>query len=482
MKKILSIALMILMLCCLVGLVSCAPDGDGSDCSVEVSEQSGGQNSEQSGGQNSEQSGEQGGEQNSKYVSEYVAVIPENADTTTRYAAENLVNLVEEKTGKKMNIVSDTVSPQEKEILIGDTSRAESQTQTELSNEEYLVLEKNGKIVIKGYGIYIGAGCGAFVNEYAAFNKADGKIDITNVPKEERTQKYTPAEKPKNVIFMIGDGMGFNHIALAECNGLDAFLAKSFPNQGSSVTRSQSVINGDKLFTDSAASGTAMATGYKTINGYIGLDKNGNPIQNIRELAYLNGAKTAVITTDVITGATPSAYMCHNISRNNTEELEAQINALVNEGKIDYCAGSVDNNLTSEIGKALALISADNSSFFMMIEEGIIDKKAHSRDKEGIAQMVIRFDDAIAYATQFTLCHPDTALIVTADHETGGVYKHKDDYRFRSSDHTNADVPVYALGAGTSIFNGAKVENIDLAKFCASVYSTEPFGQAEPIE
>ena len=448
MKRILSIALIILMLCTLVGLVSCAPDG--TDRFVGVSE--------------------------------YVAVLPENADTTTRYAAENLVNLVEEKTGKKMNIVSDTVSPQEKEILIGDTSRAESQTQTELSNEEYLVLEKNGKIVIKGYGIYIGAGCGAFVNEYAAFNKADGKIDITNVPKKEQAQKYTPAEKPKNVIFMIGDGMGFNHIALAECNGLDAFLAKSFPNQGSSVTRSWSVISGAQTATDSAASGTAMATGYKTENGYIGLDKDGKIIQNVRELAYLNGAKTAVLTTDEISGATPSSYMCHSESRYSSLELEEQISVLVTEGKIDYCQGSVGDNLTVEMKNALSIISKDNSSFFIMIEEGHIDKRAHSNDKEGVANMVIRFNDAIEYATQFTLCHPDTALIVTADHETGGVYKHKDDYRFRSYNHTNADVPIYALGSGTSIFNEAKVENIDLAKFCASVYSTEPFGQTEPIE
>ena len=444
MKRILSIAIIILMLCTLFAFVSCG------DKSVDMSE--------------------------------YVAVVAENADTTTRYAAENLVALVEEKTGKKILIVDDTAAPQEKEILIGETSREESGTQSELNDKEYLVFEKNGKIVIKGYGIYIGAGCGAFVNEYATFNKLDGKINTENVPKEEKAEKYTPSEKPKNVIFMIGDGMGFNHIAMAKSNGLDSFLAQRFPNQGISVTRSQSVINGDKLFTDSAASATAMATGYKTINGYIGLDKNGNVVGNVRELAYLNGAKTAVTTTDVITGATPSAYMCHDLSRDNTEELENQINALVNEGKIDYCMGSVDNNLTSEVGKALNLISRDNSSFFIMIEEGIIDKRSHSNDKEGVVETVIRFNDAIEYATQFALCHPDTALIVTADHETGGVYKHKDDYRFRSYDHTNADVPIFAIGSGTEIFNGVTVENIDLAKFCATAYSNDTFGQTEPIE
>jgi alkaline phosphatase len=114
-----------------------------------------------------------------------------------------------------------------------------------------------------------------------------------------------------------------------------------------------------------------------------------------------------------------------------------------------------------------------------MIEEGWIDKQSHNNSVSGTATMVQRFNDSIEYATQFALMHPNTALIVTADHETGDLREHtifKEGFGFQSENHTNKDVSIFALGAGTEIFNGARVENIELAKFVASVYSSEPFG------
>ena len=203
-------------------------------------------------------------------------------------------------------------------------------------------------------------------------------IDVTNVPTEETVLTYTPAEQAKSVIFMIGDGMGENHILMAEGNGLDGFAAKEFPFSGWSVTRSLSVINKESAATDSAASGTAMSTGYKTVNGYIGIDKDGQPILNVRELAAMSGARTGVITTDVITGATPTAYMCHQLSRNDTDELAAQIDELVANKKIDYCKGDVSDALTDELKVSLKTLSAGGSTFFLMLEEGKIDKASHS--------------------------------------------------------------------------------------------------------
>jgi len=114
-----------------------------------------------------------------------------------------------------------------------------------------------------------------------------------------------------------------------------------------------------------------------------------------------------------------------------------------------------------------------------MIEEGHIDKRAHEKDNEGAVEMVKRFNDAVAYATQFTLCHPDTLLIVTADHETGKLTASKYNeygYLFHSYNHTNEDVPFFMLGAGASAYDGQTLENIELAKICASAYTTEPFG------
>ena len=403
-------------------------------------------------------------------IDDFQIVIPENADLSTKYAAENLATMLSE-CGNGVEIVTDSTREARFEILIGDTNREESKTESELSDGQYLIFAKNKKIVIKGYGIYVGAGVHALVNEY--------DLKISDLPTEESPKNFVFPEKYDSVIFMIGDGMGENHIKMAERNGMPTFIARSFIATGKSVTRSQSVINKEASFTDSAASGTAMATGYKTLNDYIGIDPNGNPLQNIRELAFSLGAKTAVVTTDKITGATPSAYMCHNISRENTEELQAEIDALISDGKIDYVAGSVDNNLTSEVKNALSTLSKDASSFFIMVEEGQIDKRSHDKDQAGAIEMVKRFNDAVAYATQFTLCHPDTLLIVTADHETGKLTDSKYNeygYLFHGYNHTNVDVPFFMLGAGASAYDGQTLENIELAKICASAYTTEPFG------
>ena len=461
MKRISSLLLALCLVFCLFSFVSCNNNSEGNTGNSQNAET-----------------------QNAIDIKEYVIVVPTEASTTLRYAASNLALLVNQKFGVTLSVVNDSTAPVSKEILIGDTNREESKTSASLGQMQYLVLFKNEKIVLKGNGIYVGAACGDFINKYAKINAGSTVVDITSVPRGETLLTYSPATTAKSVIFMIGDGMGDNHILMSEANGLDGFAAKEFPFIGQSITRSQSVINKDAAYTDSAASGTAMSTGYKTINGFIGLDKNGNSVPNVRELAYMAGAKTGVITTDVITGATPTAYLCHCESRHDEASLQSQINELIAQGKVDYCSGSVDNNLTTEVANALALLSKNSSSFFLMVEEGYIDKFSHSNDHEDVIDCVIRFDDSIEYATQYALCHPDVALIVTADHETGKLLPGPTalGYGFRTSNHTNINVPIFAIGAGTGVFSGKTIENIELAKFCASVYSNETFGQTEPIE
>lgn len=412
---------------------------------------------------------------------DYRIVIPENPTLTEQYAAENLSSIINDYYGVSLSIVKDSEPEQKNEILIGATNRDESKTNLTFNSMQYAVFKKKSKIVVQGDGIYVGAGCGKLVNEHTS--TSDGKLSFENLSKND-IYTYAPSDKCDSVIFMIGDGMGDVHITLGEKKQNFSFAAKQFPNIGTSVTRSQSVINGQAGFTDSAASGSAMATGYKTINGYIGLDMNGNTLINVRELAALAGAKTAVLTTDKITGATPSAFMCHNISRENTKELQEEIDALIAANKIDYCKGEVDFELTLETKTALETISKDKSKFFIMIEEGWIDKQAHNNNIQSTANMVERFNDSIEYAAQFALMRPNTALIVTADHETGNLVEstfHKAGFTFRSTDHTNKNVSIFALGAGTEIFNGATVENIELARFVASVYSSESFGMSPDL-
>jgi alkaline phosphatase len=280
---------------------------------------------------------------------------------------------------------------------------------------------------------------------------------------------------------MIGDGMGFHHIDAALANGLDNFVANELPAYGSAITQSQSVINGAANYTDSAAGGTALSSGYKTINGYIGVDSSGKAHKNIRELAHEDGAKTAVVTTDVITGATPAAFLGHNISRDNSQALQSQIDELTKNNGVTYLAASVGNQLQQKTREGLMAIATPNSNFFMMVEEGHIDKFSHSNDTKGMLNCVNRFNEAIAYVIQFVFCHPDTALIISADHETGGLRPDPNNaykYRYTTGNHTNADVPVYAFGPGTEVFNDKRSDNTELPIFLAKAFGDGKIGKA----
>ena len=413
-------------------------------------------------------------------IRDYTIVVPSlnpsEADLYAYYTALNITDYFESKLGVELKIVDDNKSEYEYEILIGDTNRAESSTSKELDEGEYILCMKDKKLVLQGYGVYVAAGMGDIVKKYLSNKNKNVNIDALST--SETVKTYTAPSKAKNAILMIGDGMGFNHINAVLNTRLDSFAAQSFVC-GTSVTRSISVIEGESKYTDSAAGGTALSTGFKTINGYVGKDENGNDLLNLRELADSKGANTAVITTDVITGATPSAFLTHNISRENTEELQASIDALIASYGIEYCEGSVDNALTEHTRNALQTIAYSEDSFFMMIEEGYIDKNSHSNKMNDMLDKMVRFNDAIIYAATFTLVNADTVLIVTADHETGGLVENADEdsgYEYTTGNHTNTNVPIYALGAGTSYFDGNKIENVEIAKFIAKIYTTESFG------
>ena len=413
-------------------------------------------------------------------LSEYTVIIPEGCDNVTRYAAENFVDLTKDVLGLELTIKIDLADPVDEEILIGATNRAESKTETALKDKEYLLFTKNGKIVMQGYDIYIGGACGDFVNKHIspALSTDKSKIDITSIAQEPTPTEFKFANKSTSVIFMIGDGMGNQHIRMAEQNGLTKFIGKKLPYSASVTTASESVLSGEIGWTDSAAAATAMSTGYKTLNAYLGLDKEGNQLKNIRELAYENGAKTGILTTDVITGGTPAGYLCHHTNRKDTEILQAQIDKITNDKKIDYIKGEVGNSLTDETKYALDTLSAGGSPFFIMIEEAQIDKMSEAHDYKGTIDAVKRFDDAILYAVEFTLCHPDTMLIITADHETGElVPKITNEYKFefKTYHHTNYNVPVYAIGSGCESITG-DLDNTDLAKISAKAFTDSPFG------
>ena len=398
-----------------------------------------------------------------------------------------MVDFVKTNAGITIEMVTDDQAEKEYEFLIGKTNRAASSTFTStIPDGQYVLGAVGKKIVMLGNSYMIGGGVGVFLNEYVKPSGVSGVQDIKNLPTTLSAKEYVFAAEAKNAILMIGDGMGHNSVNLTLKNGLSEFVAQQLPYVGKSVTKSQSVIDGSASFTDSAAAATALATGYKTTNGYLGVTKYNKSVQNVRELAHSVGAKTAVLTTDVITGATPGGFLVHHFSRSDTEILQKQVAALLEADAIDYCMGAVGDKLIDETRVALQTISEGDNTFFAMIEEAYIDKNAHNIRAPEVIHTVTRYNECIAYAVQFTLCHPGTALVITADHETGGIVESPGSqygYVWTShtsatyTEHTNKDVPIYAIGSETEVFNGKDTENIDIAKFIASVFGATAFGQ-----
>ncbi|MBQ9801764.1 MAG: alkaline phosphatase [Clostridia bacterium] len=441
-------------------------------------------------------------------LSEYTIVYPKDADKTdkiTYYIAVNLYDYILNNAGIKMKMVSDATAETEYEILVGKTNRQQSQAvaDTELAADEYLLFANGKKIVMMGNSYMLGGAASALMNKYFASKGANQAIDAV-LPTAATPAKFT-FEKATSALLLIGDGMGFNHVKAGVEAGqaaiaagasaekcMSEFVAELLPYKTSCVTASQSVINGTADYTDSAAAATALATGHKTINYYVGLDANKQRVQNIRELAQSVGAKTAVLTTATITDATPAGFLAHANDRNDTEDIQAQIDKLIAEGKVDYVKGDTnnrdnvnENNLIVNAREALSVVSENNSRFFAMIEEAHIDKFSHqvkvgAETLADVQNSVICYNEVIAYAIGFTMMHPATALIITADHECGSVTIDPEDgsFHFNSDNHTNSKVPYYGLGDGIEELIGSKteVDNTDTPKFIAKIFGDNNFG------
>lgn len=413
-------------------------------------------------------------------LSSYKIVYPKNADLFTYYAGVNLKQWLEKRAGVTLELVDDSKPETANELLVGKTNRKASlnAATTKIADGDFLLKADGTKIVMLGNTYLVGGAVSEFVNEYLLGVSGGKDVDITTIPKDNKTKTFK-FKKAKSGILLIGDGMGFNHIEMALKDKIDHFYARDLPLSGKCTTFSESVKNGQAGYTDSAAAATALSTGIKTINGYIGKNKIGKDLLNIRELAQSRGAKTAVLTTDVITGATPAGFLAHDLSRKNTAALQKQIDALIKNGKIDYCKGSLGDNLAKEAGTALNIVSAGDEPFFVMLEEGYIDKRSHSNDADGVKDTVARYNTTIAYVTQFVMLHPDTVLLITADHETGGIITDaRGNYVFTKDVHTNQPVPIFGLGDGAEFINGKTIDNTDIPKFFAEkLFGVTNFGK-----
>ena len=295
----------------------------------------------------------------------------------------------------------------------------------------------------------------------------------------------TPIVKEaKNFILLIGDGMGHNQTKLFDAykgeqiadysDGEDFFYGYLFPYIGEVRTDSLSGT------TDSAAAGTALASGYKTENGTIGRDKDQNDVPLLTELAAQQGKATAVMSTEKQTGATPSAFSAHAYHRSNTTaiskaqaELTAQYGTIINCGYDVYTEEKMQN-LRHAITDTLQTLSKDEDGFFLMYEEAYIDKHCSALNVEKAYLATVRFNQAIALFMEYAFYNPETMVIVTADHETGGLHLDENgEFQFVSKEHTSANVPVFAYGARAEIFNGKTIENVQIAKTIAAMFGVK---------
>ncbi len=325
-----------------------------------------------------------------------------------------------------------------------------------------------------------------------------------------KLKSKTSSTKPKNVILLIGDGMGLSQVSYAIIESNERLNFERFKKMGFSKTAAS-----NHKITDSAAGATALSTGKKSYNGAIAVDDNKQALPTILELAEKKGIATGMIATSAITHATPASFIAHRESREMYEEialdfLNTDIDLFIGGG-YDHFAKRKDNkdliqalkdreyevvsdvnglysfNSTKKLAALVApkhlaaakdgrgnflevatelslnILSKDTDGFFLMIEGSQIDWGGHANDAEYIRTEVLDFDRAIKKALDFAEKDGNTLVIVTADHETGGFAlsgneedktQNKIEPKFTTKNHTGVLVPVYAYGPGADKLTG----------------------------
>jgi len=372
------------------------------------------------------------------------------------------------------------------------------------------------KITLFTLMVFIGAGLFAQNDYLDAQAEPDEKVYTGGETYQVKQfpQKYKK-NNPKNIILMIGDGMGVAQVFAGLTANQGNLYLKNFKNIGFSTTHSA-----DKYITDSAAGGTALSAGVKTNNGAIGVDPDGKKVKTILEEAEEKGLSTGLVSTSSITHATPASFIAHQVSRNMYEEIAADFlntdfEVLIGGGKEHFTKRKDQRNLVEELSQkgyvikpdlnkignvkgdklvcltadkhnprmaeradmlpvatktAVNLLSQNKKGFFLMVEGSQIDWGGHASSTIYIVEDMLDFDRAIGQALEFAADDGKTLVIVTADHETGGMAITGGDLKtgmvkadYPTGGHTGIMVPVFAYGPGAEEFTGI-MDNTDIYK------------------
>lgn len=313
--------------------------------------------------------------------------------------------------------------------------------------------------------------------------------------------------KARNVIIFIGDGMGINQVYAGMTISDHEFSLERFPYSGFCKTYSA-----DSFITDSGAGATAIACGMKTNNGMIGVTPDNISIPSILEVAHQNGMSAGILSTSSITHATPACFVAHNSSRENYEDiakdfLNGTLDLFIGGGEDNFRLRADGADLTTDLDKqgftvvytvdellktdskkiagllakghmpkvsegragvltlmtqkAIETLSKNKNGFVLMVEGSMIDWGGHEQDLDYVVSEMIDLDDAIGAAFSFAERNENTLIVVTADHETGGltltdgsVADHTITATFAGGKHTAALVPIFSYGPGAQKFSG----------------------------
>ena len=341
---------------------------------------------------------------------------------------------------------------------------------------------------------------------------------VTPYPYDTVTVQMPPVDNEvRNVIFLIGDGMGLEQVSCAWVLNHGKLNLDNMPVVGLSRTYSQS-----DLITDSAAGGTALAVGEKTANSHVGTDPDGNPLYSMLVKAQECGKKTGVAVTCHLADATPADFCCHSVDRYLYDEVIA---GYATSG-VDYIAGGgldyfgknrkdarniaeemarggyavaldevalmdaqlpvlallADDNLPVAlergdlfrhmVAKGLAALSeaAGDKGFVFMIEGSSIDDWQHENRIDRAMEELLDFDRTLGDVLEWAAADGHTLVVVTADHATGALTLQDGDLKegridvaFGNDSHNGIAVPFYAWGPGSNRFGGI-LENAELSK------------------
>ena len=339
-----------------------------------------------------------------------------------------------------------------------------------------------------------------------------------------RVVQQAPSTPFDNIILMIGDGMSWGQInATKKWLGTTATLTmEELTYLGDIETFSM-----NSPVTDSSAAATALATGNRTNNGMVAMLPNGDLLLTILEVAERVGKATGLVTTSPITHGTPAAFSAHVPDRDDQDEIAQQqlvqgievllgggmryyssllgtveslvyrivqnrteMNAGVNE---EYLLGLfaneqmsyeydhnplVEPHISEMTNTALQILDRDTTGFFLMVEGALIDYASHSMNINRTIGETIAFDEAIQVAYEYAQQTPRTLLIVTGDHETGGLWVNMShptlEYHFSTTTHTAAPVPVFVYH-NTATTLPTFTHHVDIGQYLFSI-----IGQVTP--